>query len=115
MPGFDERKRPHQNVLFFISSEAIFHLKQYFGTCGKAYNQNECRNDIRKILGLLNELVSVDSNERADFFLKEPEFREARYYFLCEGLKSLKKNQQRHPETLSLRYLVVNLMKNQDI
>ncbi len=85
-----------------------YHLKQCSGACGGAVSPEKYSDTVLEAIGLLNDLVCVDSKEHIDLFLKEPELKEPRFYYVREGLKSLKQNQKRYPETFNPRYLIIN-------
>ena len=59
-------------------------------------------------MNLLNELISVDSKDKIDLFLRQPELKEQEFYYVREGLKSLKKNKKSYPETYCRQYLIIN-------
>lgn len=85
-----------------------YHLKQCSGACGGAVTPEQYRASVSEAMNLLNELISVDSKDKIDLFLRQPELKEQEFYFVREGLKSLKKNKSSYPETYCRQYVIIN-------
>lgn len=85
-----------------------YHLGQCAGACGGAIRPEVYQQTVKEAVELLDELLKVDSGNRIDLFLRQPELKEPKFYYVREGLKSLKQHQKFYPETFSRKYLIVN-------